>query len=77
MEHFSTTVDGKNIKIGNVVMIQDEVTGVKDHVIMITEPGDGEDFLTGDVLFEAKFEHQRDAEYFYELLKEAKITTIG
>jgi hypothetical protein len=74
MEHFSTTTDGRKIAIGNVVMIQDLGEDVKDYVVMITEPEEGEDFLTGDSLFEAKFEHQEDAANFYELLKEASIT---
>lgn len=77
MEHFSTTLDERVIEISNVVMIQDEVTGVKDNTVMITEPDEGEDFLTGDVLFEAIFESPEDSDSFYELLRRASIITIG
>ncbi len=74
MEHFSATVDDKIIEISNVVMIQNEL---KDNTVMITEPAEGEDFLTGDVLFEAQFENQEDSDAFYELLRKATIVELG
>ena len=77
MEHFSATVEDKKIEISNVVMIQDELTDVKHDTVMITEPIGDEDFLTGEVLFEAQFENPEDAEAFYELLRLATITAIG
>lgn len=77
MEHFSATVEDRTVEISNVVMIQDELTGVKHNTVMITEPIEDEDFLTGEVLFEAQFENPEDADTFYELLRLATITTIG
>ena len=77
MEHFSTTVDGSEVEISNVVMIQDEITDLKQNAVMITEPQEGENFLTGDVLFEAQFENPEDSEAFYKLMKKAKIVSVG
>lgn len=77
MEHFSTTAEGRKIEVSNVVMIQDKLTDIKDNAVMVTEPTEGEDFLTGDVLFEAQFENSEDSEAFYMLLKKANIVTVG
>jgi hypothetical protein len=77
MEHFSATVEGNEVEISNVVMIQDEATDLKQNAVMITDPQDGETFLTGDVLFEAQFENPEDSEAFYKLMKKAKIVTVG
>jgi len=77
MGHFSATVEDREIAISNVVIIQDELTDVKENTIMITEPAAGEDFLTGEVLFEAKFDSPEDADAFYALMEKATITTVG
>ena len=78
MEHFSTTTtEEREIEVSNVVMIQDELTDVKDYAVIITEPSEDEDFLTGEVVFEAQFENPEDSEAFYKLLKKSNIVTVG
>ena len=77
MEHFSATVEGSKIEISNVVMIQDDDTDIKHNAVMITEPQEGENFLTGDVLFEAQFDNPEDSEAFYKLMKKAQIVSVG
>lgn len=77
MEHFSKSVDGREVCISNVVIIQDELTDKKTRSVMIAEPEDGEDFLTGEVLFEANFEDPDDADAFYELMQKAKLSSVG
>ena len=76
MESCRKIVDGKEVCISNVVFIQDELTDKKESTVMVVEPDDGEDFLTGDVLFEAKFEDPDDADAFYELMQKAELTSI-
>ena len=77
MEHFQTTVDGREVVVSNVVMIQDELTDIKENAVMVVEPEEGEDFLTGEVLFEAKFKNTDDADTFYELMQKAELTSVG
>jgi len=77
MIHFSATVDDREVEVSNVRMIQDELTDAKDNTVMITEPIESEDFLTGEVLFEAQFENPEEADAFYALMQKATITTIG
>lgn len=76
MEHFSVVIDGRECQVVNTTMIPDEVTGVKENVVMITEPVEEETFLTGDVLFEAKFANPDLANDFYELLRKAEVIEI-
>lgn len=76
MEHFSVIIDGRECQVVNTIMIPDEVTDVKENVVMITEPVEDESFLTGDVLFEAKFADPQLANDFYELLRKAEVVEI-
>lgn len=78
MEHFSTTTkDGKTVAVSNVVMIKNETTDEKENVVMIVNPEEGEDNLTGEILFEAVFDDNDDSDAFYELLAKANLVTVG
>ena len=77
MIHFSRTVEGSDIEISNVTMIEDDISASQSNAVIITAPEEGENFLEGDVLFEAQFDNPEDSEAFYELLKKSKITAIG
>jgi len=76
MGHFNIIIDGRELQVVNVTMIPNEITDELENVVMITEPVEGENFLTGDVLFEAKFADKDKAYSFYELLREAEIVEI-
>ena len=77
MEYFSTIVNGREVYVSNVIIIQDNITSKTENTVMVVDAEDGEDFLTGEVLFEATFENPDDADVFYELIKRNQLTSIG
>jgi len=74
MEHFNAVVEDREIEISNVLMINDET---KDNTVIIAETDAEQEFLTGDILFEAQFDNPEDSEKFYKMLQKAKIVSIG
>ena len=75
MRYFRITPDGEQVELVKTVIIEDEFT--KKYAVIVADLCDEDKgYLSGDVHFEVNFEHERDADNFYELLKEAEIIDL-